>query len=389
VNGCAGLAYEAEGGPLDIYIMFDQSGSMLNDVGGLTRLQAVQQATAQFLRDPQSSGIGVGIGYFGVQPIGQVSCDPNVYRSPNVPIHDGSRTGDRLVERAACRPARPHLRGTVRRVLVCPGISPPEPGPRRGHPARHRRQAEAPVSCSNGGCCPTLDEATSVVSDCLKGNAGVPTYVLGVGPNLDNLSRIAQSGGTRAAYLVGDQNVAANVLNALNSIRGAAKIPCNLEIPRPASGAALDYGQVNVLLAPTQCAYSPVFHVQTAADCGADGGWYYDNPAAPGFVALCPSTCDLARAGSAGLKFSIGARPSSRRFAETRSSTLDKSSKARQSHVRAQQEIRESGPGFRRAGDSRQLAAVVRTSPPVAMAAVAPRAPAARRMRTVRATCAR
>jgi hypothetical protein len=41
---------------------------MLNDVTGRTRLQAVQQATAQFLRDPASIGVGVGIGYFGTQP---------------------------------------------------------------------------------------------------------------------------------------------------------------------------------------------------------------------------------------------------------------------------------------------------------------------------------
>lgn len=33
---CAAQAYEGEAIPLDIYIMFDQSGSMLNDVGGLT-----------------------------------------------------------------------------------------------------------------------------------------------------------------------------------------------------------------------------------------------------------------------------------------------------------------------------------------------------------------
>jgi hypothetical protein len=306
VNGCAGVAYEAEGGPLDIYIMFDQSGSMLNDVGGLTRLEAVQRATAQFLRDPESAGIGVGIGYFGTQPIGQVSCDPNVYRTPDVPItadheqvvrslNGRMPTGETPTSAAlsgACSYAQEYRRQNPGHAVVNLLVTDGKP--------------EAPVSCGSGGCCPTLDEATRVASDCLNGNPGIPTYVLGVGPNLDNLGRIAQAGGTRSAYLVGDQDVTAKVLAALNSIRGDAKVPCNLEIPTPASGAPLDYNQVNVLLSPASCAYEPVYRVRTAAECTVEGGWHYDNPEAPTFIALCAASCDRVRHAGSSLKFSIG-----------------------------------------------------------------------------------
>src|SRR4051812_24127579 len=38
-DGCVGNDFEGESVPLDIYVMFDTSGSMLNDVGGLTRLK--------------------------------------------------------------------------------------------------------------------------------------------------------------------------------------------------------------------------------------------------------------------------------------------------------------------------------------------------------------
>ena len=93
---CAGLNFEVESIPLDIYVMFDQSGSMLNDVGGLTRLQAVQLAVATFLRDQNSAGIGVGIGYFGFQPIGHVSCDANVYEKADVPV---SRDHEAVIRR--------------------------------------------------------------------------------------------------------------------------------------------------------------------------------------------------------------------------------------------------------------------------------------------------
>jgi hypothetical protein len=83
---CAAQAYEGEAIPLDIYIMFDQSGSMLNDVGGLTRLDAIERATNAFLKDQASSAISVGVGYFGFQPIGQTSCQPGDYASPSVPV---------------------------------------------------------------------------------------------------------------------------------------------------------------------------------------------------------------------------------------------------------------------------------------------------------------
>src|SRR5690242_132387 len=63
-DGCIGEAFEGEALALDIYVMFDQSGSMASDVGGMTRMQAVQGAVATFLNDPKSASIGVGIGYF-------------------------------------------------------------------------------------------------------------------------------------------------------------------------------------------------------------------------------------------------------------------------------------------------------------------------------------
>ena len=86
-TGCVGETFEGENVPVDIYIMFDQSGSMLNDVGGLTRLEAVQRATERFLRDPASAGMRVGIGYFGFQTIGEASCDMADYATPDVEMH--------------------------------------------------------------------------------------------------------------------------------------------------------------------------------------------------------------------------------------------------------------------------------------------------------------
>jgi hypothetical protein len=307
LNGCVGEFYEGESLPLDIYIMFDQSGSMLNDVGGVTRLQAVQEATSQFLRDPETAGIGVGIGYFGYQPIGETSCDDALYESPDVPVSaDHEAVIESLDGRAPTgeTPTAAALRG------ACSYAS----GWKRTHPGRGvvillvtDGKPEAPVSCSNGGCCPSIDDAEVAALECHEDDPSVPTYVLGVGPELDLLNRIAAAGGTKRAYLVGNEDVAANVLAALSTIRGDAAIPCSLEIPEPPLGGSIDFGTVNLFEGQSgiDC-LSPIYYVESAADCGPDGGWYYDHPDSPEFVELCPASCDSVSRPGSRLEFSIG-----------------------------------------------------------------------------------
>ncbi len=305
-DGCVGNDFEGESVPLDIYIMFDTSGSMLNDVGGMTRMQAVQAAATAFLRDPASRGIGVGIGYFGTQPIGSTSCDPGAYAQPDVAVttdHEAviaslaasmptgeTPTGAAL--RAACSYARDEKTAHPERALVILLMTDGKP--------------EAPVSCAAGGCCPTLDDAVKATADCATGSRGIVTYVLGVGPELDNLNQIAAAGKTRSAYLVGDQDVTANVLAALNAIRGDAVIPCELSIPKPSDGSALDYSRLNLVYSTSGCDFTPAYYVDSAASCDTAGGWYFDDPNAPRAVELCPATCDDVSIPGASLRFSVG-----------------------------------------------------------------------------------
>jgi Mg-chelatase subunit ChlD len=306
-NGCVGRLYEGESLPIDIYIMFDQSGSMVNDVGGLTRLAAVQQATREFLRDPQSAGIGVGIGYFGNQPIGETRCEDALYTSPAVPV---SLDHEPVIQSLDARtptgetPTAPALRG------ACSYAS----DWKREHQGRGvvillvtDGKPEAPVSCSSGGCCPTIDDAESAAFACHDDAPHVPTYVLGVGPELDLLNRIAVAGGTKRAYLVGNEDVAANVFLALSKIRGDAAIPCKLEIPVAPPGDSLDFAAVNLLEGQSgdDCLL-PLHHVGEASNCGDGPGWYYDDSAAPMSVELCPASCaSVSRPGSR-LRFSVG-----------------------------------------------------------------------------------
>jgi hypothetical protein len=303
---CAAQAYEGEAVPLDIYIMFDQSGSMLNDVGGITRLDAVERAAGTFLRDQASSAIGVGVGYFGYQPIGQTTCAATDYATPSVTVtldHEATlgslaqrepigETPTGAAIRGACSYAQSWKKANAGHSVVILLLTDGEP--------------KAPQSCSTGGCCPTLADAVQATADCRNGKPGIKTYVLGVGPFLDNLQQIAQAGGTEHAYLIGDQDVEQKVLQALNTIRGDASIPCTLKIPEPTGGAELNYGLVNVAYQDPSCTLSTIYNVPSAASCDASGGWYYDNPAAPSTVNLCGASCDRVSAPGGRLAFTVG-----------------------------------------------------------------------------------
>jgi hypothetical protein len=75
-------------------------------------------------------------------------------------------------------------------------------------------------------------------------------------------------------------------------IQGSA-LACEFSIPPPPDGEEFDPNQVNVEFEDDAGATLPIGYVETMADCGgvADG-WYYDDPAAPTSIILCPQTCE-------------------------------------------------------------------------------------------------
>jgi hypothetical protein len=321
-SGCVGEAYEGETIGLDIYIMFDQSGSMcscIDPAGGQacpdpnceqTRLDAVRSATRSFLADRASNGIGVGIGYFGKQPIGEASCDEDDYSEATVEIgllpdqaeaindslssiEPTGETPSGAAIRGACTYARAHKERNPAREVVILLLTDGKP--------------EAPVSCMDGegSCCPTLDDAADAARDCLEEGPGIRTYVLGVGPLLGNLEEIADAGGTEKAYLVEGGDVATEVLEALNRIRGDA-IPCEFQLPPPPTGQGLVYDRVNITFANGECEPTYYSYVESLDACPAEGGWYYDDPASPQKVLLCPASCDQVSDPAGRLLFTVG-----------------------------------------------------------------------------------
>jgi hypothetical protein len=309
-SACKAERYVGVKVPLDIYVMFDQSGSMaLTDDGQTMRIDAVRSAVEQFLKAPESEGINIGIGYFGQQPLecACTSCNPADYARPGVqmgvlPAHATAMmqslkaikptgetpTGPAI--RGACQYATGWRRSNVGHQVAILLVTDGEP--------------KAPLSMANG-CNPTLQDAVAAATECRAGGAGLSTYVLGIGPSLQNLNEIAVAGGTKQAYLVANGGTA-EILKALHAIRGDATIPCTLKLPTP-TAKKLDLGKVNVVHNDAACKPTTVPMAPAAPSCHPQlGGWYFDDPAKPEFIHLCGPSCDLVKTAGSELSVEVG-----------------------------------------------------------------------------------
>jgi Mg-chelatase subunit ChlD len=309
---CKADTHDGQRVPLDMYFVVDSSLSMDEDIqGGGTRWDAVSTALIDFLDEPTNAGNALGLGYFPIVP--QTTCkmgDPNCFciltfcvslsfdlascevadyaastvplTLPTNPLALISDLQSHLLNGGT--PTRPALEGAVQYVTSWAAT----------HPGRKTVVVLAtdgePSGCANN----TPQDVANVAAAALAGPAAIQTFVIGVGSSLQSLNLVAQAGGTKQAYLVEDANAATAFAVALEQIRGAAS-PCDFLIPTNGAQGKVDPTRVNVKLTTPGSAMSTLI-AQTAdgsaATCGADGGWHYDNPLAPTAIKLCPASCE-------------------------------------------------------------------------------------------------
>lgn len=86
-GGCAGTRIDAKRLPLDMYVMLDVSGSMLQQTEGdasVTKWHAVVSALTDFVKDPSSAGISVGLQVFPLRhPDAPATCSSNAQCGPS------------------------------------------------------------------------------------------------------------------------------------------------------------------------------------------------------------------------------------------------------------------------------------------------------------------
>jgi hypothetical protein len=308
-DACGSFFVEAKKTPLDIYILLDQSGSMV--IFGEDRWTPVVTAIKAFVASPDMEGVGVGLGYFGMHPPGQPpvdptapgSCNANDYARPDVPI-------DMLP------PVRQPIETSLNAHNTPGGGTPTHPALQGAmqyatswavaHPDRKVVIVLAtdgePQGCNGND----VASVTQVAGAGAAANPQINTYVIGVGPNLQNMNQVAQAGSSTDAFLVAAGN-ADQFLNAMKQIRGIA-LGCEFDIPAT-DGKPPDFSKVNMWHTPTGGGQSVIYKVEGVADCRPDtGGWYYEEDAGgnPIGIRACPASCDALVTGGGRVDIQVG-----------------------------------------------------------------------------------
>lgn len=105
---------------------------------------------------------------------------------------------------------------------------------------------------------------------------------------------VAKTHGVRARLCDGSAAWATFFDDVAQAVVATSKIACELDIPVPEAGV-LDPDAVNVRVTDGANPAFLVPRVAGEAACAGASGWYYDDPAAPSKVHLCPASCDGAQ----------------------------------------------------------------------------------------------
>jgi hypothetical protein len=322
-EACAAETYAGELVPLDLHVVLDRSASMQND----SKWGAVTAALQAFINDPSSAGVGIGLQYFPVSPTQPVpsACDGTNPNDPVCGLYGPCLPGFNICSGAlaggndSCDPV--DYQSPQLTIQALPGVAqtvtdsiavhtPPSGDSTPSQPAMEGAAAYAtqwaadnpthltvivlatdgePTGCSSN----SVAGAASAAAGAFGASPSVLTFVVGVGTELGSLNQVAASGGTGQAFLVDTgANVTQQFIDAMNEIRATGQ--CQLQIPVPSGGATPDYGKVNVTIVDPDNPNTTIelFNVGSEAGCDPnEGGWYYDNPADPNVILLCPASC--------------------------------------------------------------------------------------------------
>jgi hypothetical protein len=304
-DACASQSRQGQKPVVGLYFMVDISGSMKCPVPELdppcerdpgepysstTRWTHESGALRSFFNSNTTAGMWTGIGFFPRTQNGELLCDSDDYKTPTtaiaqLPTSSGAITAAMDAQRpGGYTPTVPSLRGALEHLEEW----------KVEHPEQTVAVVYAtdgyPMGCGRGN---NIEEAARIAGEAFEGALGIRTYVLALGPNLEDLDAIAEAGGTDAAFRVDTtQDVTAQLTDALASIRSDVTVECTYTIPDPPPGEELDYGRVNVRYTTSS---------GNAVDIGRDPsttactqGWQYSADGTQ--IQLCGDTCTMVQA---------------------------------------------------------------------------------------------
>ena len=103
---------------------------------------------------------------------------------------------------------------------------------------------------------------------------------------------VAQTGGVSGDLCGNNQNFAPVFNQMSQAVVSQKSVDCAWDIPPAPAGQSFQKDLVNVNYQQGGTGTpQPIYHVNGAADCGPQGGWYYDDNVNPTKVLVCPATC--------------------------------------------------------------------------------------------------
>lgn len=304
---CASATVQGARIPVQMYIMFDKSQSMLLD----QKWAGATAALTAFFQDEDSAGLDIALRFFpDDEPVAGCDdpvCDVGACATPLVPL------GELNALPAHSDPQQKLL------VEAVQSRSPSGQTPMYAALAGAEEWAEANaldgvktavILVTDGepnGCPPEDTASIAALASNARANADVFTYTIGMdGADVAQLDQIAAAGGTDEAFVVSQSSIHNDLVAAFREI-GTAPIECTFPVPDAASaGQQVDPALVNLTYA-TGGDEDPetIAQVAGAGACGDGEGWYYDDPASPTTINLCPATCTRVQGGPAGASLAV------------------------------------------------------------------------------------
>ena len=321
--GCDAVAHESqlEGGPLDIYLILDRTGSMGNDCAynpGSTppvnsKACYATYALADYLIQV-SPAVETRLAFHVMSLSNDCTgetYDPALIPLTQLPVPAQSPLVQRISDEDFSGGFGTRIEGALRGIANYTTNN-QTPG---------REMIGVLITDGDATDCDTNNSNLAQIIANHRAATGLRTFIIGMdGATEDNLEELAIAGGADPHdqycgglnppchyWNVGDGSgdVLANALQAIS--QQAVPLPCAIDVTglTAPAGEVLDYGRVNVTLTQNGVV-TTIGQVADAASCPANqDAWYYDDPNAPTTIQLCESTCDVVTAAGDGAVLNV------------------------------------------------------------------------------------
>lgn len=288
-TACATATEAASTLPLNMFVAIDKSGSMADN----DKWNKAKAAFLQFFQSPdnQSQKISVALRFWPDGDCNTDTCDVNACSNPQVDL--GELSDPSQVSKLTQLYDSKAPNGNTPMFAALGGAA------KWG--VEHAQQVEDAaatviVFVTDGephGCDEDINHIAKNASDAYA-TAKVVTFAVGLaGSNESDMQAIATAGSSTKPFLIGNGDAQAELAAALKEIQKTT-LACTFAMPQAQGTDAIDPNLVNLSYTPANAPPITIGKVDDPSQCDAAGGWgwYYDDPANPTKIQLCPALCD-------------------------------------------------------------------------------------------------